>query len=86
MERYSVVTRKGQVTVPAEIREALGIVRGDKVAFLLDDGEVRLRRLGSIVEATAGVLKSDRPPMSAEEERQAAEEAIAQSVLERSGR
>jgi AbrB family looped-hinge helix DNA binding protein len=43
MQRHrSVVTRKGQITIPAEIRRALNIKEGDKVAFTMDDkGEVK---------------------------------------------
>lgn len=83
LERRSVVTRKGQITIPAEIRHALNIKEGDKVAFSLENGEVKLSRTGSVVEATAGALKSDMPPLSPQEERRAAEQAIAEDVIAR---
>ena len=87
MLRISTVTRKGQVTIPAEIRTALGISEGDAVEFELEDSTVRLRpRKGSIVERTRGAIKSNLPPMSAEELRVAAEIAIAEDVAERSRR
>jgi AbrB family looped-hinge helix DNA binding protein len=38
-----VVTRKGQVTLPADIRRALKLQEGDTVAFRIEDGEVRVR-------------------------------------------
>jgi AbrB family looped-hinge helix DNA binding protein len=38
-----VITRKGQVTLPADIRRALKLQEGDTVAFRLEDGEVRVR-------------------------------------------
>ena len=82
-EHLSVVTRKGQITIPAEIRRALNIKEGDKVAFVMEAGEVKLSRTGSIVAATAGALKSDMPALSAEEERRAAEQAIAEDVVAR---
>jgi AbrB family looped-hinge helix DNA binding protein len=82
-ERLSVVTRKGQITIPADIRRALNIKEGDKVAFTMEEGEVKLSRTGSVVAATAGALKSDLPPLSPEEERRAAEEAIAEDVMAR---
>ena len=83
-EHRSVVTRKGQITIPAEIRRALNIKEGDKVAFTMDNnGEVKLSRTGSVVEATAGALKSDMSPLPPEEERRAAEQAIAEDVIER---
>jgi AbrB family looped-hinge helix DNA binding protein len=82
-ERLSVVTRKGQITIPAEIRRALRIKEGDKVAFTMEAGEVKLSRTGSVVAATAGALKSDMPPLTPEEERKAAEQAIAEDVVTR---
>ncbi|MHB8644957.1 MAG: AbrB/MazE/SpoVT family DNA-binding domain-containing protein [Thermomicrobiales bacterium] len=38
-----VITRKGQITVPADIRRALQLQEGDTVAFRIEDGEVRVR-------------------------------------------
>jgi AbrB family looped-hinge helix DNA binding protein len=43
-EIISTVTSKGQITIPAEIREYLGIKTNDKIAFVIDqEGTVRLR-------------------------------------------
>jgi AbrB family looped-hinge helix DNA binding protein len=82
-EQLTIVTRKGQVTIPAD-RRALGIKEGDKVAFVLEDDQVKLTRKGSVVEQTAGALKSDIPALSLREEREATEQAIAEEALERS--
>lgn len=41
----SKVTTKYQTTIPLEVREKLGIQQGDMVAFELEDGVVRLRRV-----------------------------------------
>jgi antitoxin PrlF len=82
-EHLSVVTRKGQITIPAEIRRALDIKEGDKVAITLEAGEVKLSRTGSVVAATAGALKSDMPALTPSEERKAAEQAIAEDVVAR---
>jgi antitoxin PrlF len=38
------VTTKGQVTIPKEIREALGIEPGDEVVFEASDGGYELRK------------------------------------------
>jgi AbrB family looped-hinge helix DNA binding protein len=84
-ERLSVVTRKGQITIPAEFRKALNIKEGDKVALSMNEGEVRLTRTESVVARTAGVFKTNEPAKSAEELRLLAEEAIAHDVVERSG-
>jgi antitoxin PrlF len=79
------ITRKGQVTVPVEIRRELGLQRGDPVAFILENGHVRFERAQSVVERTAGSVKHDGPVLSAKELRRAAEEAIAEDVMERMG-
>ena len=52
--------------MPIEIRRALGLKVGDGVTFVLTDGQVRMET-GSIVERTRGMIKSNLPPLSAEE-------------------
>lgn len=41
----STVTSKGQVTIPKEVRRALGIRQGSRVAFATKNGKVELRVL-----------------------------------------
>ena len=64
------LTSKGQITVPAPVREALGLRPGDKVTFLAgENGEFRLRRVGSIMEmygCLAGLAGPDLPKTNAE--------------------
>lgn len=87
-ELLTVVTKKGQVTVPAEVRKALDLRQGDQVAFELPEhaaGAVSMRRVGSVVERTAGALRSPGPPLDAREERALAEQAWADDVMERMG-
>jgi AbrB family looped-hinge helix DNA binding protein len=78
-----VVTRKGQITIPADFQRVLGVRRGDRVALSLEGGQVRIRRTGSVVEATAGSLRNVQPPVTAEALREAAEQAIAEDVVKR---
>jgi antitoxin PrlF len=40
------VTEKGQVTIPKDIRDKLGISAGSEVEFLDEDGQVRLVKAG----------------------------------------
>ena len=79
-ERSSVVTRKGQITVPVEIRSALGLKQGDVVSFLLDQGRVALVSHGSVTKQTAGMLKDKLPPLSPRAEKEAAEQEAAEEV------
>lgn len=82
-EYSTVVTRKGQVTVPQAIRRALGLKVGDKVAFVLEGGQARLTSKTSVIAATAGAVHWDGPPLTAEELREATERSIAEEVAER---
>ena len=56
------VTVKGQVTIPSQVRHALGIAPGDKVDFRLLGGEARLRpaRDPNDITRLFGILKSRR--------------------------
>jgi antitoxin PrlF len=36
------LNENGRIVIPASIRQALGIVPGDEVLLLMDDGEVRM--------------------------------------------
>lgn len=47
----STVTSKGQVTIPKEVRRALGIRQGSRVAFATENGKVELRVLHRAPEA-----------------------------------
>jgi antitoxin PrlF len=77
------MTRKGQITIPAEIRRALGLKEGDKIAVELTDDQATVRRAASVIARTAGAFKTHQPPLTAEQLREAAEIAWAEDVMER---
>ena len=79
------VTSKGQITLPAEVRQALGVQPGEKIVFLPEvDGEFRVRRVGSILDL-AGCVPYSGPPVTIEEMKQAiAEHAVALDQATRS--
>ena len=81
LEAHASVTSKGQVTIPVEIRRLLGVRARDKVAFRVEDDQVRLVRSGSVVQRTAGALAGPEPRLSDAEERALAEEAIAEEAI-----
>lgn len=57
MAEPTTLTSKGQVTVPREIRERLGLKAGDKLAFhLLSDGTVVMRQRGRTIADLGGIL------------------------------
>lgn len=63
------VTSKGQVTIPQEVRQRLGIVPGSEVEFQLDANGARLVRVnaadGQLI--TAGMRGRATLPASTEE-------------------
>lgn len=46
----STVTIKGQTTLPRDVRAALGLSSGDKVRYVILDGEVRILKARSVKE------------------------------------
>lgn len=63
--RYnSKMTRKGQVTVPAEIRRKFEMSPGDRITFVVEEGEVRVEPAVAWVKRTAGILRHEGPPLS----------------------
>jgi antitoxin PrlF len=79
----STLTSKGQVTIPAEIRRHLGLAPHDKIAFVVEADSVRIAPTESVIQRTAGIMKNHRSAKTAEQLREAAEEAIAADVIER---
>jgi antitoxin PrlF len=80
-ELRSKVTRKGQVTVPAEVRKALGLQRGDRVSFFLENGHVRVAKSQSVTDMTAGSLQNPKVPFRGlKAEREAFERGVAEEV------
>jgi len=64
-EHVTVVTRKGQITIPAAVRRALGIKEGDKVAVSVPDpttGQVAVRTIHSVTELTFGAIVARNRP------------------------
>lgn len=50
-------SQRGQVTIPAEARRALGVRHGDKVVFTIADGEVRLAPAAFSLESAFGSVR-----------------------------
>ncbi len=66
-QKATTVTSKGQVTIPAGTRRALGIRPGDKVVFEVEGGTARLRKASGPVRDAFGAVKPRRKPENWEE-------------------
>ena len=70
---YAKMSTKGQVVVPKEVREYLGIHAGDRIDFVVrEDGQVVLRPAVQDVRDLRGLLhKKGRPAVTVEEMKRA---------------
>lgn len=62
----STVSSKGQITIPAQIRNFLKIQRADKVVFTpMEDGTVLMSNEKRDASSLFGMLKHRKPPKAA---------------------
>jgi AbrB family looped-hinge helix DNA binding protein len=69
----SVVTRKGQITLPAEIRRKFNLREGDRVAFFVNDDVdpvIVVRPVPPVHERTYGVVERRENPIDLDVARQ----------------
>ena len=66
----SVIDAKGQTTLPETVCAALAIAPGDRVRYVIHDGEVRIRKARTI-HGLYGALPYDGPPVSIAEMQEA---------------
>ena len=52
------ITSKGQTTLPKAVRDALSVQAGDRVRYIIQDGEVRIMPVRPITRLF-GVLRHD---------------------------
>jgi len=72
------VTSKGQITIPVQVRKALGLEAGDRLVFELRDDGLRVRALHRRkASELRGSVRSDARYVSRESERAAAADALA---------
>lgn len=82
MRTRSVVTSKGQVTIPKGIREALQVKEADVVEFEVRPGEVVVRRVQQTFMSRFGSV----PPRQAPEPWKRVREQVARDVARRAVR
>lgn len=64
----STITSKGQITIPATVRAALGISTGDRVEFVqVESGRFELLAATLPVSALKGMVKKPSNPVTIEE-------------------
>lgn len=81
-EFLSSVSEKGQVTIPKEMREALGVKPRDKVAFKLEGKEIKIVPVGSPIEASFQAVPALKTSISLEEMTEVAAQEHARHVAQ----
>ena len=66
----SSITKKGQTTLPKPVRETLGVQAGDRVRYVISNGEVRILAVRPI-NRLFGMLQHNGPAVTLEEMEQA---------------
>lgn len=59
MASFTTMTEKGQVTIPKQVRDKLGLKPRDKVEIVVEGDEARLRKKGKAIADVVGTL----PPL-----------------------
>ena len=75
---------KGQMTLPADIREKLGLNEGDRLHIELKDRSIIISRPADIIDRTAGALKrytKNSPKLTLEEIDRIAAHGIAEGGM-----
>ena len=68
----AVVSSKGQITIPKEVREALGVNAGDRVEFVESaKGVFEMLAASRDVRELKGIIGRPRKPVSVEDMRKA---------------
>ncbi|CAN5560296.1 AbrB/MazE/SpoVT family DNA-binding domain-containing protein [soil metagenome] len=77
------VTSKGQVTIPLEVRERLGIGTGTRVQFLAHpDGTWEFAATGGTVTSIRGMFSATGHPVTVEDMNEAIADAAADRYLQ----
>ena len=75
------LTSRGQTTIPKHIRERLGLEAGDRVLFLVKDGEVVLQPVNQGLRDLRGSVKPQRKPEDFDEVRREVRRRVAERNL-----
>ncbi len=80
----STLTKKGQVTIPKEIRNILGIKEHDKVMFIKKDGDIIVKHVKGDIFDLRGSLKQGKEFEDLEKIRNIARKSAAKKIIEES--
>jgi len=81
---YSIVTSKGQVTIPKTVRDRMGIEEGTRLVFIDDGYRVLVYKMDDDLAGAYGAVKHEGPPIDFKRLRESIVAGIAKEVMQRS--
>ncbi len=73
----SKITSEGQTTLPKAVMEALGVEAGDRIRYIIHEGEVRTRPV-LLIDRLYGAIQYDGPPITLDDMDRAISGAVGQ--------
>ena len=77
----SVLTNKGQTTIPKDIRKLLGLKPNDKILYLLEGKKVILRPLKGNILALKGSINVKKKPIDFKRLREDTKKKVARKII-----
>jgi len=63
----SIVSSEGQTILPREVLDALGLVSGDRIRYIIFNEQVRFMKVGSVKRLEGMLERPDQKPATLEE-------------------
>jgi len=78
----SILTSKGQTTLPKEVRKALGLKPKDRIVYIIENDRVILIPVRGTLLDLKGSVKSAEKPMDFEKIRKETKQKIAKKIMD----
>ncbi len=78
----SVLTKKGQTTIPKDIRNLLGLKPNDKILYLIEGERVVLKPLKGNILDLRGSIATKEKPIDFKKQRGATRKKVARRIVE----
>jgi AbrB family looped-hinge helix DNA binding protein len=78
----SILTKKGQTTIPKEIRAFLKLEAEDKILYQVENDKVTMRPLKGSIFDLRGIVKTEEKPVDFEKIRKATTKRISRKIVE----
>ena len=78
----SILTKKGQTTIPKDIRKTLGLEPSDRILYVVEGERVVLRPLKGSILDLKGTVKAKKKPIDFQKLRDETLKRVARKIIE----